>query len=311
MKVRSHGEVKKPQFICIGAQRSGTTWFFGQLREHPAFSMPFRKELHYFDRDPGYPSPNLFSKKTFIGRLPDPDFRKGLVDEISKSLRKRNVARLKWFIKYYCSTVSDRWYLSLFDGLQGLTGDLTPSYAILDRTDIAKIHRLLPGVRILFLIRDPVQRALSAYRFTRSRRTSISTDAVEIMGFMESPLQMTRGNYLSTIENYLSVFGTGRLFLGFYDAIAEQPLNLLNGFCEFMGTASVTTNLQGLGDQVNKSPDLFIPEAVQRHLIEKYHRDIEKLATTFGGYCNAWYTRYYGQPETAGDHTESSPFLIL
>jgi hypothetical protein len=40
-----------PNFLIIGAPRSGTTWLFRNLRQHPEIYMPRRKELHFFDRD--------------------------------------------------------------------------------------------------------------------------------------------------------------------------------------------------------------------------------------------------------------------
>ena len=41
-----------PDFVGVGAQRSGTTWWFELLLEHPAIrlSRRGRKELHFFDR---------------------------------------------------------------------------------------------------------------------------------------------------------------------------------------------------------------------------------------------------------------------
>ena len=38
-----------PDFLCIGAQRSGTTWLYQNLRRHPEIWMPPAKEIHYFD----------------------------------------------------------------------------------------------------------------------------------------------------------------------------------------------------------------------------------------------------------------------
>lgn len=40
-----------PEFVIIGAQRSGTTTLFRHLSEHPSIFMPEEKELHYFDRN--------------------------------------------------------------------------------------------------------------------------------------------------------------------------------------------------------------------------------------------------------------------
>jgi len=40
-----------PNFLLIGAARSGTTWIEKNLRAHPDVFLPARKELHFFDRD--------------------------------------------------------------------------------------------------------------------------------------------------------------------------------------------------------------------------------------------------------------------
>lgn len=38
-----------PDFLCIGAQKSGTTWLNEQLKKHPGICMPAIKETRYFD----------------------------------------------------------------------------------------------------------------------------------------------------------------------------------------------------------------------------------------------------------------------
>ena len=38
-----------PGFLCIGAQKAGTTWLLAQLKSHPGIWMPPVKELQYFD----------------------------------------------------------------------------------------------------------------------------------------------------------------------------------------------------------------------------------------------------------------------
>jgi hypothetical protein len=38
-----------PDFLCVGAQKAGTSWLFHQLTLHPDFCMPPVKEVHYFD----------------------------------------------------------------------------------------------------------------------------------------------------------------------------------------------------------------------------------------------------------------------
>ena len=40
--------VIKPDFLVIGAQKSGTTWLWSMLNQHPETDLPIEKEIHYF-----------------------------------------------------------------------------------------------------------------------------------------------------------------------------------------------------------------------------------------------------------------------
>ncbi len=43
-------------FLGIGAQKSGTTWLYEQLRQHPDIAFPPVKEVHFWDNQPNLPS---------------------------------------------------------------------------------------------------------------------------------------------------------------------------------------------------------------------------------------------------------------
>jgi len=46
--------MNRPNFLCIGAQKAGTTFLFDILKRHPDIYLPEAKELHFFDRDEEY-----------------------------------------------------------------------------------------------------------------------------------------------------------------------------------------------------------------------------------------------------------------
>ncbi len=48
---------KEIDFIGIGAQKSGSSWLFKNLRALPDFSLQEVKEFHYFDRSPQLSNP--------------------------------------------------------------------------------------------------------------------------------------------------------------------------------------------------------------------------------------------------------------
>ena len=39
----------RPDFLCIGAQKAGTTWLYEKLGVHPQVAFPGRKEVHFWD----------------------------------------------------------------------------------------------------------------------------------------------------------------------------------------------------------------------------------------------------------------------
>jgi hypothetical protein len=285
----------KPDFIGIGAQRSGTSWLFDQLKRHPEFTLPFIKEFHYFDRNRKYPSPNFIADKFFIKRLANVNFSKRMIADFTRAIRNKDNERLKWFLNFYLPNISDSWYLSQFSKLDGLTGEFSPSYSILEVEDIIKIKNLLPNVKLIFIIRDPIERAWSSFRFNYSKnRIKKSLDYKDIIDYFDSPGQELRSNYLRSIQNYGTVFKTNQMIVGFYDAIIEQPHNLVNGIAGFLGAKQriyETSNKLFLKN--NASPEMEIPEKVLQFLSEKYREDISQLSKNYSGYCMLWYQKYF------------------
>jgi len=53
-------------FLCIGAQKSGTTLLYEQLKKIDKIYLPKKKELHYFDKDTNYLDATFEYNKYFI-----------------------------------------------------------------------------------------------------------------------------------------------------------------------------------------------------------------------------------------------------
>lgn len=297
----------KPDFLGIGFQKSGTSWLFNQLRSHPEFWLPYRKEFHYFDRNIKYPSPNFFAQKHFIPRLFNEHFRKLLRRDVVNPLKNKNYRRALWSIKFYCSTISDEWYLSQFNKTHKLTGEYTPSYSILDIEDIQKIYKLLPHVKLIALLRDPIERAWSAYRFYNRGQP---IDFVYCIAFFNSPLQESRNSYSQSLSNYKSIFPKNHLFLGFYDAIVEQPKTLIDGVVNFIGAEIDLINEESIDKKINASPKQLMPEDIYSYLKQKYFSEIATLSEAYGGYCNQWFLKHYST-ETQATSSKTYPAYII
>lgn len=295
-----------PHFVGIGAQKAGTTWLHNRLAELSDFGMPPVKELHYFDRDPAYLSPAPLSKPYFWQRMWMARWRSLVVRSIGRQILRLDTKRLAWLLRFHFSVISDEWYVGLFNDLLGgrIRGEITPAYSILDAAGVEQMHQLIPGTKLLFLIRNPIERAWSNYRYNLKKNPQkhahLSTPE-QIIGYMKRPGRTLRTDYLRTLEVYQQYYAPEQILVGFYDAIREQPQVLLEEIVDFLGgdPSQVGKECQ-LQAYDNPSPSQRVPAAVREHLLQAYRPMMLELSRRYGGYCTQWVNDAYGEQQAVG-----------
>lgn len=283
--------MKEINFIGIGAQKSGTSWIYHRLLELHEFSLPYIKELHYFDRDPKYPSPIRLSKSKLSNRIFESKFINNAIQEILSPLYRKKWHKFLWMCNWHLSTYNDMWYLSLFKNLSGIRGEITPAYSILKEEEIRNMYTLAPNAKIIFMIRNPIERAWSQFRFHLKNQNQENNHISEqdIIKFIDSEHQTRRSDYLKTLELYSKVFPKNNIYVAFYDAIIEKPEDLLSQIVSKLGgDSSKIKSACNLYTKTNTSKKRELPTIVNNHLIKKYQPLIEKLSTIFGGYPKIW-----------------------
>lgn len=279
-------------FIGVGVQKAGTGWLNNRLDELPDISVSPIKEIHYFDRSPQYPSPNTHTINTIVEKLTTYSWLKRFYKRLILPILKGNTNDLNWKIHYYFKKPTDEWYKSLFEKLDGISGEITPSYSILSVNDLKKIKKLFPSVRIILLLRDPIDRTWSHYRYTNKPKAFNNT--ARIKRFINSKEQAMRSDYISIINNYRSVFNEEQLYISFYDRIIEEPENLLSEIVSFIGGNPYNiANYCKLSAKRNVSADGEIPDKILMLLRAKYKPCIEKMAKEFGSYPEKWRKKHY------------------
>ena len=236
------GALRHKVFILgIGAQKAGTTWLHRYLTGRPGIFMPPDKELHYFD---AVWRPDLVKVDgRLIGQLKDlaegvPAAAERVDAAIMTSLRSV-VDRLEGGQRAYADFFRKRVTI-------GHThfGEITPSYAMLPIEGFRQIRDMHPDVRIIFLMRDPVDRIASAARMVE-REQGVPFEAVRGMLLQDGFVDRTR--YDRTIARLRAVFAADKLFFGFYETLFRDET--IRTLCEFLGIAFVAADY---GTRVNE-----------------------------------------------------------
>ena len=171
-------------FLCIGAQKAGTTWLDSALRQHPDIWMPPMKEVHYFD---------------YVHR---PDFRKWILWHL-RYTAKRDLKKivniqfnqaLDWnSIKFLVDLIkhehiyTDNWYRFIFSQCNNkLKGEITPEYSVIGVNGINHIKSLNSNVKIIYIIRDPIDRAWSQLKMNCSRKVSTDLSSIDLKIWFDS-----------------------------------------------------------------------------------------------------------------------------
>ena len=271
-------------FLGIGAQKAATTWLAKQLRQHPRFWLPPRKELHYFDRDPSYPSPSHLAASNLLKRI-------YLANPLKDILRLKHPRDTVWLLRYHLMSVSDNWYRSLFrEGGGKIKGEITPAYSMLNSQCVSHIKRLAPDLKIIFILRNPIDRAWSQYCYQYAGPlTARYRKKPAIKDFIDSPTQCLRSDYLRTLDIWGSQFEAKQLYIAYYDDICIDPNSALDRILRFLGEkSSVLSEKTSLQRRVNASNNMEMPAAIRMYLARKYRQPLRELGALLGGHTKQW-----------------------
>lgn len=147
------------------------------------------------------------------------------------------------------------WYLAEFFGNADpdqLWGTVTPSYmANLDAA--RRIHETIPDVKLIALLRNPIDRAMSQYQMAYKRGVEDRriADAFEKLLQPESIISARKirdftrvsekhcylvwGEYGRIIQHYRQYFPANRLHISFFDDLDLRPSQMIDGVLKFLG----------------------------------------------------------------------------
>lgn len=162
---------------------------------------------------------------------------------------------LPYYLPHFGRLAQDRPDARLF-------GEITPAYTSLSAKTFGALRAALIAegyaVRIVLLMRDPVQRCLSAMRMGL-RDSNPSAERLErvernFVTLATADWQQERTRYDLTIQTLETCFAPTELFYGFYETLFEQAE--IDRLCDFLGIPSVPAMFD---ERANASPKFFTP----------------------------------------------------
>jgi hypothetical protein len=209
-------------FIVIGAQKSGTTSLFRHLMQHPEISLPLGKERPYFSNDEVYARGWGAYMRSLTRH-----------DAFADPLRR-------W------GTVTPQYMVG---GLYQSNSYAPESYDV--RTVPLRINETLPSVRLIAILRDPVERARSHHRMLVMRgleRRSFDDAIGELLHpnaldrsrrrLQERTGYVTWGEYGRILAGYFDVFPREQILVVFTDELERAPAQLLSRIQDFIGVTA-------------------------------------------------------------------------
>lgn len=130
------------------------------------------------------------------------------------------------------------WYKSLFSGnTKKKRGQITPAYALQDVDTIREIYKINPKMRLIYSIRNPIDRAWSSAKMALGRSEMTLNEASDqwFLDHFYSQGSLKRGDYLRCLSNWLEVFPKEQLLIVDYDEIVSNPLKVLTECCIHIG----------------------------------------------------------------------------
>lgn len=233
-----------PNFLIIGAARSGTSMLHDLLKQHPDVYLPFQKQ----------PEPHFFLKR----------------DEYSKGE--------DYYLRKYFGEVGDEIAI----------GETSSSYLYGEKVP-QRIKAFNPSMKLLVLLREPVNRAYSNYWHSKKNgfedldfRTAIETASERSLSLtgklkeIDPYAYLQRSLYGIQLDNYLKYFPVEQMHIELFEDFIEKPQKVLKEIYAFL---EIDTSFEADLSNYNQNqsrPDQSYIEPIFEYELKNYFKSSNK-----------------------------------
>lgn len=271
--------------IGIGASKSGSTWLGDYFAIHPDICFSPRKELHYFDAK----YLDLYSS-----------FEKDLIPKYKKLVSKLKIekqqttllARISYLTARIHMAQRPEAYVDYFEGLHNqekYCSEISPNYSMLPEKGFAEMKKLLGNVKLIMLMRNPIDRHWSHLRFKSKKVTSFDHIAQYKSSF-DKPLFYEAGNYVNTHRVLSKQFKKEDVLYLFYENLFRQEDH--SEFQKIIDFLEIDYLKPNLSKRSNATKTQRLEDDKRKYGVKKLSTIYEYIFNTFDNVPDEWYKDY-------------------
>ena len=250
-----------PNLVVIGAMKCGTSALHSYLDRHPQIDMSKPKELNFF-----------FGPTTSAQAAPGDSHR---MQEQGCGWSSGNWHR------------GSQWYSRHFRREAIARGESSPGYTSPSHHGVAqRMARAIPAARLIYLVRDPVDRAISQYRHHRSEGTE--SRPIEKALLDPDSQYLSRGRYYERLAPFLECFARQQIAIVSAEELLTRRRATLLSLFRFVGVDEGfwSSDLERLHNCNGDAPQL--DSRFRRRVSEAFAQDADRLRELAGRDFPAW-----------------------
>ncbi|WP_237063449.1 sulfotransferase domain-containing protein [Microbulbifer zhoushanensis] len=244
-----------PDFLCIGAQKAGTTWLYEKLSAHPKVNFPGRKEVHFWDLH--YDKGTDWYSDLYAG-LPGP--ARGDITPAYAILPRRMIRRVR-----------------------GFSGELPIIFIM--RNPIERAWSLaLMNLRMLQETRFEGQAIQPEHLSDEFFRWQLNLKG-----------NRARSNYSACLRNWFEFFPRDNFLLLDYQELLERPRNALDTVSRHIGVDPSAWDDFPPGfftERVFAGEQHPLRESLLEFAANLYRDEIDQLSKLLGQDYSGWYRQF-------------------
>lgn len=172
-----------PNFLFIGPSKTGSSWIYAILCEHPEIFVPLAKDVQFFDHN----------------------YTKGL----------------EWYLSFFTLGVGKK-----------AVGEVAHDYFWVEES-AERIRRLVPKVRLLCCLREPVERTISSFLFDRNLFLNKKKTFESYISSRERVLKPN--DYYNNLSRFYAMFPRENILVLFFDDLQKDSARFAAKIYEFLG----------------------------------------------------------------------------